>query len=82
MITLTEQDQLMMGWQMGSKDLSVEIDNAISYYTDKYGFAPNTLHLHPACEPDLHGNNHGLTIVYFAYVRPSLFYIGYLPEGE
>lgn len=79
---MAEHDQLMMGWQMGTKDLAVEIDKAISYYTDKYGVQPNTLHLNPSCEPDIAGTSFGLTITYFTYVRPSLFYIGYLPEKE
>ncbi len=40
-------------------DLKIKIERAASYYSKKYGQAPNVCFIHPSMAPAPHGNGNG-----------------------
>ncbi|HLE03862.1 MAG TPA: hypothetical protein VI729_04510 [Anaerolineales bacterium] len=57
-------------------DLKVKIERAASYYSKKYGQAPNLCFVHPSMAPAPNGKPDSIEIRANRSVRPNHFWIG------
>jgi hypothetical protein len=57
-------------------DLKVKIERAASYYSKKYGQAPNLCFVHPSMAPNGDGKPGAIEIRANRSVRPNHFWIG------